>query len=103
MANYSISNGAVQHINADYGGFVNVPIGDLVVTIGAPMAFSQAFAGASNTGHILEGNVTYQNKSLVTGRTAQSVLTGAVNTAGGGPNYYPGTEAPFVDSTSSYN
>lgn len=96
---YTISGGALRHMQATHTGMVDASTGATITLTGTP-AFSEEFAGADLGGIIVAAGNTYSG--LATGKRYELTTNGVINTQGGGPNYLPGNAAGTVGSGGQY-
>lgn len=93
--NYSISGGAVNHIEAS--GYVDVSL--VTVTLTGTPAFSGSFIDAFS-GRTRNVGLTFSGSA--TGVRYSVEATGVINTNGGGANYFPGNAGGTNDGTGVY-
>ncbi|MCB8881722.1 hypothetical protein ACELLULO517_15850 [Acidisoma cellulosilytica] len=90
---YKIVGGASQHISCNSGGYV--AIADAPFTLTGTPNFSGAFIVCSN-GLVAAYGSTFTGAA--TGTRYSVSLGGVIDTAGGGPNYLPGSVAGYADT-----
>ncbi len=95
-ADYKISGGGSIHFFADRGGVIEYNSGTATLT-GTP-AFSGAFAFANDTGLIYNSQLNFSGSA--TGQRYYAQTGGVIQTIGRGVNFYPGSVAGGVDSSS---
>jgi len=87
--NYTISGGAIAHISASAGGFIELAA--LTVTISGTPAFSSAFAFAASLGNLSLFSNTWSGSA--TGARYNSSQNSLINTYGAGASHLPGDSA----------
>jgi len=97
IGNYSISGGALRHLQSNPAGQINVA-GKTVTITGTP-AFSSAFA-LTVFGYMNVSGDTWSGAA--TGPRYSSSLNGIINTGGGGANYLPGNAAGSTATGGQY-
>ncbi len=97
---YTISGGALRHMQATAGGHVDDNQAITVTLTGTP-AFSGAFALADQLGKVTGLGVTYSGAA--TGIRYQAGNNSSITTGASGPNYFPGNAAGFVTSGGRYD
>lgn len=91
LSNYRINGGAVYHMLADYGAFIETA-NAITVTILSNPAFSGSFVLVGNAASLKESGVTFSGTA--TGIRYRADLNGVINTnSGGNANYFPGNAA----------
>ncbi len=96
---YRISGNGTNHLLAQFGGEISPGLCSVTV-VGTP-AFSAAFAQAEDCGILADGGTVYTGGA--TGKRYSSIKNGAIDTFGGGANYYPGDVAGTTDGFGVYN
>jgi hypothetical protein len=100
---YTISGGAVNHLNSA-GGMVNLqtPTGSTpTITLSGTPAFSGAFANAANSGAMITaGGVSFVGSA--TGSRYAATVNASINTLAGGATYFPGSSAGSTASGGQY-
>lgn len=97
--NYSITAGAVQHLETLFFGFIRTA--SITITLTGTPAFSTAFVNASNLGSIYAELATYSGGA--TGVRYTGALNATIETAGGGANFFPGDSAGATATGAQYN
>jgi hypothetical protein len=85
-AAYSITGGAITHLNAGIGGTIDMT--SITVTLTGTPAFVSAFASTTICGAIIATTMTYSGSA--TGARYDASLNGVIQTGGGGATYFPG-------------
>jgi hypothetical protein len=92
--NYTISGGALAHIQAAAGGNIRMQLGATSVTITGTLNFGVGFAYAINVAAMSVAGMTFSGSaSSVTGPRYSVSLNAVINTAGGAPTYFPGSSS----------
>jgi hypothetical protein len=96
---YTISGGAVRHMQATHNGMIDASAGATITLTGTP-AFSQEFVGADLGGVVQAVGNTYSGAA--TGKRYEITTNANIITGGGGANYFPGNVAGTNDGTGTY-
>jgi hypothetical protein len=99
---YSYSGNSAAHYSISQYGTVVFAASSITVTCIGSVTFSQAFCLA-NAGEWNYGGatLTFANAGSVTGQRYLSTFGGVINTNGGGSNFFPGTVAGSVGSSTA--
>ena len=97
-SDWKISGNAAGALYTDGGGVISM-VGRRL-TLSGTINFSTAFAVASATGYINTSGFTYAGAA--TGMRYSIYLNGAIYTAGGGANYFPGNAAGSMHTGGQY-
>jgi len=95
---YTISGGASQHYAAALGGVIELQ-GSTVTLTGTP-AFSNAFALATVGAVVSVYSMTFSGSA--TGKRYDATMNGAIQTYGGGANFFPGNSAGSTGTGGQY-
>ena len=95
--NYTISGGALGHIVVSSGV---VRCQSRTITLSGTPAFSGQFASATAIGYFVASSLTFSG--LATGPRYSATLNGVINTAGGGPSYFPGDSSGSTATGGQY-
>lgn len=87
LGNYTISGGAQAHYATSSGGH-QVIVGRTITASGSPV-YSASFVYCTNVSYIETSGCTYSG--VISATRYQVSVNSAINTAGGGANYFPGT------------
>jgi hypothetical protein len=96
---YTISGGAVRHLQATHNGMIDASVGATITLTGTPN-YSQEFAGVDIGGIIVAFGNTYSGAA--TGKRYEITTNGNIATNGAGANYFPGNVAGTNDGTGTY-
>jgi len=96
---YSITGGAQIHYFATSSGVILGPSSGTTVTLSGSPTFSTAFAEAAQAGiiQITSAGTSFTGSAI--GKRYTAFFGGQINTASSGINYFPGTVAGTVDSS----
>lgn len=99
---YSITGNSANHMLATQNG--SIRNASKTITIATARAFSTAFANATLTGSIQANALSFTGAGVATTTGSRYVaqLNGAINTSGGGANYFPGNVAGSLTSGGQY-
>lgn len=97
--NYTISGGAVHHINAFNNGRQTLSANPVITLTGTP-AFSGAVVSASLLGSSTVAGITFTGAA--TGVRYSATLNSVINSNGGGANFIPGNSAGSVSTGGVY-
>jgi hypothetical protein len=96
---YTISGGAVRHMQATDNGMIDASVGATITLTGTPN-FTQEFAGADLGGVIRAIGNTYSG--LATGKRYEITTNANILVNGAGANYFPGNVAGTTDASGTY-
>lgn len=96
--NYTISGGTGFHIGVDLGG--QCIVGAATHTLTGTPAFSVAFAYGTVLGGLIHSGVTFSGSA--TGERYKLSANAAIQTFGGGANYFPGNAAGSTSTGGQY-
>lgn len=97
---YSVSGSAPQHYTAFRGGLITAE--RRTITFCNSPAFTM-FAYANDLGLMVLDNMTFVNKSTVSGKRFQVDTNAVINSYGSGPTYLPGSLSGTVSTGGQYN
>lgn len=105
VGNYTVNGNGASHYNANANGVVTTPgPSSPTVTLTGSPAFSVAFVVAQSNGTFFADlPITFTGSPGATTVRYAAGLNGVINTAGGGPNYFPGTAAGTTNTGGQYN
>jgi hypothetical protein len=96
---YSITGAAAAHYQAAQAGSISGS--NRTVTLSGSLSFSNAFASADTTGFINLFSFSFSG-GTITGSRYSISLNAAINTFGGGANYFPGSVAGSAATGGQY-
>jgi hypothetical protein len=98
LSNYAITGNAPIHEYALFSA--SLTINNVTVTLTGTPAFATAFAAGQFLGFIQGNGNTYTGAA--TGARYSATMNGAINTSGGGANYFPGNAAGATATGGQY-
>ena len=99
---YAITGNAQFHFATSQSGSIYNNAGAQTISTGGTLTFSQAFASAGLTSSMALQNLTFSISGSVSGTRYAAASTSTIFTAGGGPNYFPGSVAGTTGGNGYY-